>query len=184
MKNYIQISLLAFTIVLGGTGAIAMAHAATMATMPVLYGQSGVAQNLGANYLSANNYYVVGGTQTGGHQVQYYGNGTFYDSSVGMYGGSVYNPSGMAGVGLNYINWFNYNNTTATMPALFNQNNQQVNATGSYLSAGYYYLGGGPSAGGVQVYYYGNGVYYNSNTQTYSGSINNPNGTAGVSLGL
>ena len=71
---------------------------------------------------------------------------------------------------------------TATMPALYNQNGAEVNSGSGTLGAGYYYLGGGPSQGGHQVYYYGNGTYYDATTQTYGGSVTDPNGTAGVVL--
>lgn len=70
----------------------------------------------------------------------------------------------------------------AVMPVLYNANSQPVNVnTTGPLAAGYYYL----STGAVQqVYYYGNGVYYNAATGVYGGSaVNNPNGTAGVALG-
>lgn len=70
----------------------------------------------------------------------------------------------------------------ATMPVLYNQSGQamNVNTTGP-LAAGYYYLGTG---GTHQVYYYGNGTYYDPSSGTYGGSaVNDPNGTSGVSLG-
>lgn len=73
--------------------------------------------------------------------------------------------------------------TVATMPTLYNQSGVAVNnMTNTYLSAGWYYLAPGAQASN-QVYYYGNGTYYNANTQLYGGSVNDPNGTAGVSLG-
>lgn len=70
----------------------------------------------------------------------------------------------------------------ATMPVLYNQSGQAMNVnTTTALPAGYYYLGTG---GTHQVYYYGNGTYYDPSTGTYGGSaVNDPNGTAGVSLG-
>ena len=68
--------------------------------------------------------------------------------------------------------------TVGTMPMLFNQNNVEVNGSNTYLAAGYYNL-----AGGQQVYYYGNGTFYNATAQTYGGSVNNPSGMAGVSIG-
>lgn len=70
----------------------------------------------------------------------------------------------------------------ATMPVLYNSSGQpvNVNSTGA-LAAGYYYLAPGSQQ---QVYYYGNGVFYNPATGTYGGSsVYDPNGTAGVSLG-
>jgi hypothetical protein len=55
-----------------------------------------------------------------------------------------------------------------------------VNTTGP-LAAGYYYLATGAQH---QVYYYGNGVFYDPATGTYGGSaVYDANGTAGVSLG-
>ena len=73
--------------------------------------------------------------------------------------------------------------TLSTMPFLYNTNGDVVNSPGSSpLAAGYYYVGGGPSQDGQEVNYYGNGVYYNMTTQTYGGSITDPNGTAGISI--
>ncbi len=70
----------------------------------------------------------------------------------------------------------------ATMPTLYNSSGQPVNVnTTGPLAAGYYYLAPGAQH---QVYYYGNGVYYDPSTGTYGGSsVYDPNGTAGVSLG-
>lgn len=70
----------------------------------------------------------------------------------------------------------------AVMPVLYNANGQAVNVnTTGPLAAGYYYLGTGASQ---QVYYYGNGVFYNPSTGVYGGSaVYDPNGTAGVALG-
>jgi hypothetical protein len=72
--------------------------------------------------------------------------------------------------------------STAVMPALYNSSGTEVNSTTASLAAGYYYLGL-PSAGGHQVEYYGNGTYYDPTTMTYGGSVNDPSGMAGVSLG-
>lgn len=71
----------------------------------------------------------------------------------------------------------------ATMPTLYNQNGVAVNVNNtSPLPAGYYYLQ--PSAlASSQVYYYGNGTYYDESTHLFGGSINNSNGVAGVPLG-
>ena len=70
----------------------------------------------------------------------------------------------------------------AVTPVLYNASGQPVNVnTTGPLAAGYYYLGTGATQ---QVYYYGNGVYYNPSTGVYGGSaVNNPNGTSGVALG-
>lgn len=68
----------------------------------------------------------------------------------------------------------------ATMPVLYNSSGQAVNiGNTTALAAGYYSL----SPGGQQVYYYGNGTFYNPSTETYGGSVTNPLGTAGVNLG-
>jgi hypothetical protein len=71
---------------------------------------------------------------------------------------------------------------SAVMPQLYNQSGAVVNSGNTALPAGYYYLGGTPAQGGHQVYYYGNGTYYDPTTQTYGGSVSDPNGTAGVAL--
>jgi hypothetical protein len=70
----------------------------------------------------------------------------------------------------------------AVMPVLYNASGQPVNVnTTGPLAAGYYYLGTGATQ---QVYYYGNGVFYNPGTGVYGGSaVNDPNGTSGVALG-
>ena len=71
--------------------------------------------------------------------------------------------------------------TYATMPVLYNTSGQQVNAgSTTAVPAGYYYLGLNSTQ---QVYYYGNGTYYNAATGTYGGSVSNPFGTAGANLG-
>src|SRR4051812_1936413 len=71
--------------------------------------------------------------------------------------------------------------TAATMPVLYNQSGMQINAGNtSALPAGYYYLGTG---GTRQVYYYGNGTYFDPATGEFGGSVNNPSGQAGVNLG-
>lgn len=72
--------------------------------------------------------------------------------------------------------------TAATMPVFYNAQGQQVNGAGSAaLPAGYYYLQ--PNGQGQQVYYYGNGTYYDPSIGQYGGSVSNPNGTAGANLG-
>ena len=68
------------------------------------------------------------------------------------------------------------------MPVLYDQAGNPVNTGTGTLGAGYYYLGGGPSTGGHQIYYYGNGTYYDATTQTYGGSTGDPNGTSGAAL--
>lgn len=70
--------------------------------------------------------------------------------------------------------------TYATMPTFYSASGQPVNVGNTTaLPAGYYYL----SPGGQQVYYYGNGTYYNPATGMYGGSVNNSLGTAGYNLG-
>ncbi len=70
--------------------------------------------------------------------------------------------------------------TAATMPTFYNASGQTVNVgTATALPAGYYFL----SPGGQQVYYYGNGTFYNPATGMYGGSVANPNGLSGVTLG-
>lgn len=78
------------------------------AMMPTLYDQSGNPVNTTNTHLQAGNYYLSTGGQ---HQVYYYGNGTYYDASIGQYGGSVSNPNGTSGAGLGYVN------STATVVA-------------------------------------------------------------------
>lgn len=69
--------------------------------------------------------------------------------------------------------------TQTTMPVFYNQTGQPVNTGNTALPAGYYYL---QSNGQGQVYYYGNGVYYDATAKTYGGSVHDPSGTAGVAL--
>lgn len=65
----------------------------------------------------------------------------------------------------------------AIMPTLYNQSGSPVNTGGGSLAAGWYYL-----QGGRQIYYYGNGTYYDPIAGTYGGSVNNPTGAAGANL--
>jgi hypothetical protein len=67
------------------------------------------------------------------------------------------------------------------MPALYNQAGEEVNNTSTPLIAGYYFLAPGASTN-TEVYYYGNGTYYDSTTGTYGGSVADPDGTAGVTI--
>jgi hypothetical protein len=183
MNSYVKTALLAL-VALIGFGAVSVAYAQMASTMPIIYNQSGASVNTGAGYLQAGTYYLKGGPSAGGHMIEYYGNGTFYDSSVQQYGGNVSNPNGTAGVSLGYVMVLTSNgNRAALMPALYNSNGSQANGSTGYLNSGYYYLSNNPSASGSQVQYYGNGTYYNPNIGQYGGSVTNPNGTAGVSLG-
>ena len=162
-----------------------MIHAETFntAVMPVIYNQSSQAVNVGTGYLAAGIYYLPTANSTQNHAIEYYGNGTYYDPSILQYGGSVRNPNGTAAVSLAYASssaspvYVNAGAGMAMMPTLTNQNGLAVNSNGVSLPAGTYYLNGN------QIQYYGNGTYYDPTTMQYGGSINNPNGTAGVSLG-
>jgi hypothetical protein len=66
---------------------------------------------------------------------------------------------------------------TGNMPELYmTQGGTVSNGAGSSaLTPGWYYM-----QSGNRVYYYGNGTYYDPVTQTYGGSVSNPNGTAGA----
>jgi hypothetical protein len=70
-------------------------------------------------------------------------------------------------------------NVTGTlMPVLYDQSGDEVNTASGTLSAGWYYTQ--PSGNtNQQVYYYGNGTYYDPVTRTYGGSVLNPSGRAG-----
>ena len=75
-----------------------------------------------------------------------------------------------------------YAQGTAVMPTLYNQSGVPVNTTAnSSLPAGWYYTAPNGAAGN-QVYYYGNGTYYNPTTMTYGGSVSDPSGLSGVVL--
>ncbi len=177
MKKYITVVLLAF-VVASGVGAVALVHASTIATMPQLFNQNGFQVN-SSGYLVAGYYYMGGGPSAGGHQIEYYGNGTYYDPSIRMYGGSITNQYGTAGVSLGYVAFApNEESDIVLMPALYSQTGIQVNTGAFYVAAGYYNL-----SGGQQVYYYGNGTYYNPATRTYGGSVLNSSGKAGVTVG-
>jgi hypothetical protein len=60
---------------------------------------------------------------------------------------------------------------------LYNSAGTAVNnsGTGYTLPAGYYKL-----ANGDQVYYYGNGTYYDQTAQVYGGTVSDPSGASGV----
>ena len=77
-----------------------------------------------------------------------------------------------------------FGQTQTTMPVLYDGSGAAVNTGTGNLTAGYYYLFGGPSQGGRQVYYYGNGTYYDPVTMSYGGSVSDPYGTAGVTINL
>ena len=105
MNKIKSTSILAFAAFLAvSVTAVSGVSAQTVATMPILYSQSGVAMNIATNSaLAAGTYFLApGGSVT--NEVQYYGNGMFYNPSLGIYGGSVTaDPNGTAGVALNYV---------------------------------------------------------------------------------
>jgi hypothetical protein len=91
MKLTSMLSVFALALVLTFAGT---AQAAT-GVMPVLYNSSGVAVNTSGGVLQAGTYYLgTGATQP----VTYFGDGSFYNAATNMYGGSVYNPTGAAGI--------------------------------------------------------------------------------------
>ena len=98
-KSYIAIGLVALALLFAGSSGV---HAQAT-TMPVLYDQNGTAVNNSTTVLGAGYYYLNGSPAQGGHQVYYYGNGTYYDPATQSYGGSVSDPNGTAGVSLNYV---------------------------------------------------------------------------------
>jgi hypothetical protein len=73
------------------------------------------------------------------------------------------------------------NAQSVTMPALYDQSGTQVNSANSTsrLQAGTYYLN---NNGTNEVYYYGNGNYYDPRTMTYWGTNTNSNGAAGTGI--
>jgi len=184
--NFLTKALVAsLAVAAGAFGILSVASAQMAAVMPAIYNQYGSEANAGSARLAAGYYYLGGGLSMGGHQIEYFGNGTFYDSTYGTYGGSISDPNGTAGVTLGYGTtapsggtFYTNGRAMATMPALYNQNSSEVNQGSGYLTAGYYRM-----SNGVQVYYYGNGTFYDPSVGIYGGSINNLNGMAGVSLG-
>ena len=183
MNIYTKTAVITVLSVLIGTGVIAAVNAQTVMTMPTIYNQYGSPVNTGSGYLPAGYYYLGGGASTGGHQIEYYGNGTYYDPSIQQYGGSVADQNGTAGFTLSYAGQSVGRYGVAVMPTIYNQSGSPVNTGSGYLPAGYYYLGGGASTGGHQIEYYGNGTYYDPTIRQYGGSVHDQNGTAGVSLG-
>jgi hypothetical protein len=182
MTTYSKTALIALAVVISA-GTASAAHAQIEATMPTFYDQNGSSVNTGNGSLSAGTYYVVAGPSNGGHQVEYYGNGTYYDSTTGMYRGSVNNMNGTAGFSLGHGMAVGGQVSSASMPVLYDQNGAEMNTNGGYLAAGYYFVNGGVSTGGRQVYYFGNGTYYDAATMTYGGNTSNASGAARASLG-
>jgi hypothetical protein len=124
------------------------ASAQTVSAITPVFYQNGQAVNPSGTAVPAGYYSLQNGDQ-----VYYYGNGTYYDSTTGTYGGHVFGSYVAA-------------TPTGYTPVFYSQSGQAINPDGSPLSAGYYYL-----QNGNQVYYYGNGTYYNNTTQTYGGMI-------------
>lgn len=83
------------------TGAL-VASAQMAGTMePALYNSSGTEVNSGTTQLAAGYYYLAPGAQSD-TEVYYNGDGTYVDQTTGLYGGSVSDPNGTAGVSLIY----------------------------------------------------------------------------------
>ena len=145
-----QLLVVAFVVAGSFSLSLLSVHAQTVSgTTPTFYNQSGMVLNSGGTPIGAGWYYLQNGDQA-----YYYGNGTYYDSTAGVYGGSIFGSSVAAGT------------VNGATPVLYNQSGQAVNPSGTALAAGYYYL-----ANGNQVYYYGNGTYFNNATNTYGGMI-------------
>ncbi len=152
MKKISSTLLIVATLVVGGSLTLStLAYAQTVAAItPTFYTQSGAVVNSGGSSVLAGYYYLANG-----NSVYYYGNGTYYNTNTQLYGGYVFGS---------YV----YPTTTSTgaTPVFFNQSGQMVNPGGTALPIGYYYL-----QNGNQIYYYGNGTYYNPTTQLYGGSV-------------
>lgn len=167
---------------------------ATVSSAPVLYNQNGEivdGYNSTTGTLNPGWYY-----NASGQPVYYYSNGTYYDYTTGDFGGTAYYPNGTgySGVLPAYTGVFmtgssatpvytaaptnvtGSGNESGTMITLYNSSGQPVNTvSGTSLPAGYY-----STASGDQIYYYGNGTYYDSTTGMYGGSVNDPTGLAGT----
>ena len=105
MNKIKSTSILAFAAFLAvSVMAVASASAQTIATMPTLYNAYGVAVNVSTNTsLAAGTYFLAPGDSVT-TEVQYFGNGMYYNPALGIYGGSVTaDPNGTAGVALNYV---------------------------------------------------------------------------------
>ncbi len=70
---------------------------------------------------------------------------------------------------------------TMSMPVFYDVNGNEVNTNndGSFLQAGTYYRN---SNGTGEVFYYGNGRFYDPSTMTYWGSEVNSTGASGVAI--
>ena len=83
--------------------AIGSASAQTAATMPTLYNQYGQSVNVASNTSLAAGWYYLAPGAVASTQVDYLGNGMYYNPTTQLYGGSVNDPSGTAGVALDYV---------------------------------------------------------------------------------
>ncbi len=120
IKIFSTLALSAFFVV--GASSVMSAHAQVMATMPVLYNAAGQAVNTVPNIpLAAGWYFLQPGASTN-YEVYYAGNGTYsyYNTSMGSYGGSTMNPNGTAGVTLNYVASLLNSPGTVTTPGIPN----------------------------------------------------------------
>ncbi len=89
--SILSITLIASVLAFAG---LASAQTTTTVTMPILYNADGQAVNTSGGTLPAGTYYLASG-EVG--PVTYYGDGTYYNSAAGVFGGSVYNATGEAG---------------------------------------------------------------------------------------
>ncbi len=71
------------------------AHAQTYGTMPALYNSTGGQVNGSGTILAPGTYYLQ---SNGTMPVTYFGDGTYYNPSTNTFGGSVYDPTGVAGL--------------------------------------------------------------------------------------
>ncbi len=92
MKFSSILSVFVLAAVLAFSGGV---FADTTGNMPILYNSSGTAVNTSTGVLPAGTYYLgVGATQP----VTYFGDGSYFNAATRTYGGSVFNPTGRAGV--------------------------------------------------------------------------------------
>ena len=149
MKKASFTFLVSAAFAISGFAFSAVANAQVAETTSVFYNQAGQAVNPNGTLEPAGYYY-----NSSGQQIYYYGNGTSYNPETGTYGGQAFGTFGspvVAGVSTSIF---------------YNQSGQAINSSGTSEPAGYYYL-----SNGNQVYYYGNGTYYDTATETYGGMI-------------
>jgi hypothetical protein len=157
MKKLSSIILVTALIVVASLGVSVFVHAQTTGQTPVFYSQNGAVMNSGGTALPAGTYY-----NQSGQQVYYYGNGTYYTPATGLYGGTAFSSESAP-----------VTTTTGTpipassgaTPLFYSSNGTVLNSGGTLLPAGNYY-----NQSGQQVYYYGNGTYYNPVTELYGGT--------------